>query len=357
MSLSLSLYGCGGDKEKASESSESGQASNDPGAPGDERDWDEPEEIDEVEDPETPSFSEEDSDELREEKHGNGQNKAKGYMRRDQSDNYVRVGPWKHWYRNGNVKESGSYSEEGKKIGRWESWYKNGQKESERHFKDDLEHGKFTLWKKKGQLREKGSHVEGKKHGTWKRWFKSKPQQEYEQNYNKGAKTGRWIAWRKSGDKKEETHYKFDVKHGMSGTWFKKGQMESKGAYKRGDKEGKWTTWHKNGQKKMEATFDLGERVAGTISEWTSKGKVRDPERVRVYLYGRDNCKWTRKALKRVKDSGIKYVYRRTDKSQRNWDKYRKLGDKHRCNSVPLALIDGKAICGFSEKEYRRRLK
>ena len=353
MTLSLALYGCGGEKDKAEPASEGGQA---PSDPDEASDWDEPEEIEEVDNPEAPSFSEEDSDEVREEKYRNGQNKTKGAMRRDDSDNYVRVGPWKDWYRNGNVKESGSYVA-GKKVGRWEKWHSNGQKESERHFKDDVEHGKFLVWKKKGQLRESGSHYEGLKHGEWKRWHKSKDQQEYEQRFNKGGKTGRWISWRKAGKKKEEAHYRSDLKHGKAGTWFKNGQQESEGAFKRDNKHGKWTTWHRNGQKKMEAEFEMGERVAETVSEWTSKGKLRDPERVRVYLYGRDDCPWTRKALKRVKDSGFKYVYRRTDKSQRNYDKFRKLGNKQGCTGVPLALIDGKTVCGFSEKEYRRRLK
>ena len=143
----------------------------------------------------------------------------------------------------------------------------------------------------------------------------------------------------------------------MSATWFKTGQQESKGAFKRGDKDGDWSTWHRNGQKKMEAKFELGERVPDSVSEWTSKGKLRDPERVRVYLYGHDNCQWTRKALKRVKDSGLKYVYRRTDASQRNYERFVKLANKHGCRGVPVASIDGKVICGYAEKEYRRRLK
>ena len=78
----------------------------------------------EEDNPETPEFTKEDSDELREEKYGNSQNKAQGYVRRDANDNYVRVGPWKFWYRKGAMKESGSYVG-GKKQGRWEAWHSN----------------------------------------------------------------------------------------------------------------------------------------------------------------------------------------------------------------------------------------
>lgn len=353
MVVSLGFYGCRSEEGEGPVSSAEGEP---PGDLDEDDDSEEPEGIEEIENPETPSFSQKDSDELREEKYRNGQNKAHGYMRRDADDNYMRVGPWKHWHRNGNVKESGTYVK-GKKFGRWQSWHSNGQKESDRHFQDDVEHGTFSVWKKKGQLRESGAHHTGLKHGEWKRWYKSNAQQEYEQSFNKGAKTGRWITWRKSGQKKEETHYRSDLKHGQTGTWSKKGQQENQGAYEHDMKHGKWTTWYRNGQKRMEVEYEMGEKVPGTISEWNSKGKIRDPERVRAYLYGHDNCHWTRKALKRLKDSGINYVYRRTDKSQRNYDRYRKAAVKHHCSGVPIAIIDGKALCGFSEKEYRRLLK
>ena len=265
----------------------------------------------------TPEFTKKDSDELREEKWGNGQNKAQGHVRRDASDNYVRVGPWKFWYRKGAVKESGSYVD-GKKQGRWESWHSNGQKESERHYKADQEHGSFSVWKKSGQLRETGVHKDGQKDGIWKRWYKSNAQQEYERNYASGAKTGRWIEWRKNGQKKSEINYANDLRNGETSTWFKSGQRESQGTYKNDMKHGKWLTWYRKGQKKMEAEFNLGEKIPGKVKEWTSKGKELDPERVRAYIYGRDSCPWTKKAVNAVKESGFNYVYRRTDKSQKN---------------------------------------
>ena len=183
--LSLSGVACGEDKKRKGRSSSSSSddetdTKKDTGA------------VAQEENAETPEFTKQDSDELREEKFGNGQNKAQGHVRRDASDNYVRVGPWKFWHRNGSVKESGSYAA-GKKQGRWESWHSNGQKESERHYKLDQEHGTFSIWKKSGQLRETGAHQDGKKHGIWKRWYKSNAQQEYERQYVSGAKTGRWI--------------------------------------------------------------------------------------------------------------------------------------------------------------------
>ena len=107
------------------------------------------------------------------------------------------------------------------------------------------------------------------------------------------------------------------------------------------------------GSKKMEAEFNLGAKVPGKVTEWTSKGKELDPDRVRIVIYGEDYCSQTRKAVKAAKDSGINYSYRKTGKSQRNHDKWAKAARKIRCRArggrlgIPVTIIDGKSYCGY----------
>ena len=96
-----------------------------------------------------------------------------------------RQGPWTYWYRNGCMRERGSYTDD-QRAGEWTQWHGNGQRYSrgERSWNAQLVRsprvGSWTFWHPDG-----GKHSEGR----------------YDE---RGRRQGRWIFWKPGGE--EDAH-------------------------------------------------------------------------------------------------------------------------------------------------------
>lgn len=80
-----------------------------------------------------------------------------------------RHGPYKEWYRNGQLRGQGTY-EYGQPTGLFTWWYENGQRSVEGHFDAGRKIAQWTWWHKNGQKSIDGEYEIGAPHGNWIWW-------------------------------------------------------------------------------------------------------------------------------------------------------------------------------------------
>ncbi len=73
----------------------------------------------------------------------------------------------KTFYKNGQIRSDGEFSEGKKRTGKWVFWYKDGTKWSEGSFENGLENGLKTSYYPNGIKRFEGMTKNGKRTGMW----------------------------------------------------------------------------------------------------------------------------------------------------------------------------------------------
>lgn len=80
-----------------------------------------------------------------------------------------RHGPYKEWYRNGQLRGQGTY-ENGQPQGQFTWWYENGQRSVEGNFDGGRKVSQWTWWHKNGQKSINGEYETGAPDGNWIWW-------------------------------------------------------------------------------------------------------------------------------------------------------------------------------------------
>ena len=70
------------------------------------------------------------------------------------------------WYKNGQLKRKGSYSN-GKLSGPWEFWDEKGNKTLEANYENDELNGSFISLESDGRIKEKGVYTANRRTGKW----------------------------------------------------------------------------------------------------------------------------------------------------------------------------------------------
>ena len=66
------------------------------------------------------------------------------------------------YYKNGSLKEIGSYNSYGEKIGKWKSWWETGEIQSEASYQQDIRHGEWKFYTEAGLLYSQVEYRRGK---------------------------------------------------------------------------------------------------------------------------------------------------------------------------------------------------
>ena len=64
-------------------------------------------------------------------------------------------------------------SDHSKRIGEWRHYYPNGQLREISNFANDLAHGSSLQWHENGSPKIEGSYQSGEKHGPWREWYEN----------------------------------------------------------------------------------------------------------------------------------------------------------------------------------------
>lgn len=148
---------------------------------------------------------------------------------RDASDG--KIGPYKEWYPNGQLKEDGVYNDKNKRDGPWLEFWENGAKKLEAAY----ENGKFrpeNYWNEAGdQLLKLGT---GLYVSTYEDYFGKVTV--YETEYVDYERDGKSSA-RKEGVLLYTMEFKNDVQHGISRNYYDNGAIEKETVYVNGVKK------------------------------------------------------------------------------------------------------------------------
>ena len=164
-------------------------------------------------------------------------------------DYYRQVGEWTYWYRNGQIRKKGTFTE-GTETGSWKYWYDNGVPRKEGDYNDRGEKvGLWNYWYDNGLKDEEGSYQDGLPDGHWEFHYNQvKNSLQKEGDYIKGREDGFWVHRYKNGLKKKEGSYIKGLETGPWKYWYETGEIKSEGSYSNGLESGGWVYWDRTGE-------------------------------------------------------------------------------------------------------------
>ena len=188
-------------------------------------------------------------------------------------------------------------------------WYRNGNKSTEANYLNDSLHGKIVEWYRNGQLKLIGSYSNGLKSEKWKYWYKNgtiMSQQFYVNNT-----IDDWsILYHNNGVMKEKAYYINGMLEGEWKSWYKNEQKFEEGKCVNGQKHGIWIEWYPNGRKKRLAYYNHGYLEINPIF-WWSNGKLSTEssrELERIYSISEE---YQTPAEKEILKRNLKYFRKR----------------------------------------------
>lgn len=168
-----------------------------------------------------------------------------------------KVGEWKWYHENGQLKTIGFYTEEKKSDG-------------EIYTFEDKE---WTNFFQNGNLESIGSYKRGSKDGIWKKYWNEADKIYNIGSYLKNSKEGQWKQYYISGKLVTVGNYEKDKQTGTWKQYYETGELEVVSEYLKGSKNGSQKFYHKNGKLSFLRTFSNGLRV-GEAKWFHENGKL-----------------------------------------------------------------------------------
>lgn len=162
---------------------------------------------------------------------------------------YMKVGLWTYWYRNGQMRKKGTFSE-GTESGWWEYWYDNGIRRKKGAYNDEGEEvGHWKYWYENGLTEQEGDYQDGLPDGHWVINFNQVENSlQKEGDYIKGREAGPWVYRYKNGRMEKEGSYINGLETGPWKYRYENGEIKSEGSYSNGLETGDWTYWDRTGE-------------------------------------------------------------------------------------------------------------
>ncbi|MBL0911108.1 MAG: hypothetical protein IBJ09_01955 [Bacteroidia bacterium] len=226
--------------------------------------------------------------------------------------NEEKNGPFKNYYLNGQLKESGTYKN-GKRDGDFAGWYENGNKDVETHFTNDVRTGSYVeyeengdisfrgnynekgkqsgLWQyyEKGKLVREGTLLNDKEDGTWKYYYENGSLKQ-QGSYSAAERNGEWTEYYADGAKKRLTTYNNGRRVGLQQKFYPNGQLEESGTTNTSGKlTGSHTTYYENGQVQRQTVMNEWSELHGEATEFYPDGKLKSKGE---YIHGRKTGIW-----------------------------------------------------------------
>ena len=199
-------------------------------------------------------------------------------------------GEWKHYYKSGQLKSQGLYTNS-KKEGKWTYFYADGKREQEGNFKDNKLQGSWTWYYQNGQVKRK-EFFNNKEllEGTVFE-YDSLGNEITQGDYYNGLREGEWFYH--VGDHKEVGEYTLGFETGKWNHYYENGKLAFTGVYDEGEPKGKHIYYHKNGLKRLVGKY-LGGEKNGTWKAYDEKGiQIQEIEYKRGEIYKIDGFKVT----------------------------------------------------------------
>ncbi|MBI2730117.1 MAG: hypothetical protein HYX40_05095 [Sphingobacteriales bacterium] len=207
-----------------------------------------------------------------------GQLSSKGKL---STDSEKTIGEWEYYYAEGNIRARGSYDDKGERKGEWRYYNFDGTLSATENYKDGLLEGKAINYFRNSNIKSSGSYSSDKETGEHNSYYYSGSVKEVS-NYTNGKLNGIKKLFFGNGNIQAIETYKEDSLDGNYKSYFKNGQLASELSYVNGKAAGKTKGYLENGQTDFEGQYENNER-AGTWKRYHPNGKLKSTE---IYVNG-----------------------------------------------------------------------
>jgi|GEM_PF-2283580 len=176
------------------------------------------------------------------------------------------------YYRDGKVKETGTYRE-GVLDGPYQEFYGNGQLALEMTFVQGQESGPYKKFFADGSPKEFGQYAHGKLEGELKTYYES-GQFHQRVYFKKGLLEGVAKTYFPSGNLKEEANYSDGELDGFFRSFHEEGNLQFTVNYQMGQRQGDFTTYDKNGRLESQGAFSQ-DLLEGLVVSFYNTGILR----------------------------------------------------------------------------------
>lgn len=170
----------------------------------------------------------------------------------------LKVGTWKYYYRDGKLEQTGNYIA-GKPNGTWNWYFPTGDLLREEEYLNGLEDGLSIEYSDSGTVIAQGEYIDGFKEGAW--FFMVNDHRE-EGSFFEGQRNGNWKHFYLSNDQLAfEGSYENGQENGYHVHYYANGNVKRRGEYVAGIKEGIWEYFDEAGNLRVKIEYENGEEV------------------------------------------------------------------------------------------------
>jgi len=170
----------------------------------------------------------------------------------------LKIGNWKYYYRDGNLEQTGDYRR-GMPEGIWTWYYPNQQVWREEEYLAGREDGPSVEYSDSGAVIAQGEYIDGFKEG---KWFFELNDHRAEGTYFEGLRNGEWRHYFLNSD---QLRFKGTFENGLAtGThvyYYPNGQVKRRGSYSAGEKDGLWEYFTEGGNRIITIDYEEGKEV------------------------------------------------------------------------------------------------
>lgn len=150
------------------------------------------------------------------------------------------------------------------KIGTWKVFYPNGQLKKSTDYKGEGSHkqGDYRSYYNNGNLKEEGTYHESYLKGDYKYYYENGNLKVHIHNVSLNLRDGLVETYYKDGTLESKIYYKNNIQDGKAYKYFENGNIRVEGVYELGnDETGKWKYFYKTGGLAKEVLYTDEEKI------------------------------------------------------------------------------------------------
>lgn len=187
-------------------------------------------------------------------------------------DGKTRYGRWTFYYVNGEMKEDGTYTDEGKLDGKWNNYNSDGSLSYVENYSNGVLNGEYTGYFPDGSKKYTARYVNGEPVGEVQYFYECGAISSIV-NFKGENKNGKGISYYRNGAVKEEYFYKNDSLDGENRAYFPDGKLKWLNFYKSDKLHGKITNYYHNGKVESELEY-VDNELNGSYKSYFDNGRL-----------------------------------------------------------------------------------
>ena len=168
-------------------------------------------------------------------------------------------------YREGSLAATGMLDSLGRRTGPWKEYWKVGEVKAEGRYLEGLKEENWLFYSREGKLDQEGGFRRGQWNGQWK-WYYSNGQVHRDERYRKGREEGYFLELSEQGDTLAIGQYERGLQQGM---WLEHVNDDvRKGVYLDGERDGVWIHLDSEGKLSFKGEYVSGIPSGEHVEFW-----------------------------------------------------------------------------------------